>query len=36
MKLHNESLQARIEELEGSNENLKRKYKSMKEVKRKN
>jgi hypothetical protein len=34
MKLHNEGLQARIEELEGTNDSIKKKYKAMKEVKR--
>lgn len=33
MKLHNESLQSRIEELEGINDKIKNKYKAMKEVK---
>jgi len=28
MKLHNEGLQARIEELEGTNEKIKKKYKA--------
>lgn len=34
MKLHNEGLQFRIEELESENEKLKLKYKNVKEVRK--